>query len=139
MTQQGLLSIEMLLAQLEQIRKQHGDEAYEQARRGFAKSVILKNNGDKFVSNAFPDMDLDELRREAEAEQTVATGTPEQTMLAMLRQQVPNIKNQIQFNTFSGQGATTVIVSHNFIIPSKKTLQGTLEPVLERTHLHKIL
>lgn len=99
----GILNIEMLTEQLERIRSQLGDEAYEQARRGFAKSVILKDNGDKFIANAFPDMDIDELRKEAEADQAVnpaSSGTPEQVMMEMLRKQVPNIRTQAQFNTF---------------------------------------
>jgi hypothetical protein len=97
------MNIETLLQQLEKIRENHGDEAYEQARRGFAKSLILKPNGDEFIKRAFPDLDLDALRKEAEAEQqAVAQASPEEQMLAMIRQQVPNIKSQAQFNMFMG-------------------------------------
>jgi hypothetical protein len=95
------LSTEQLVTQLNRIREEHGEEAYQQARRGFAKGVILKPNGDKFITNAFPDMDLDELRKEAESEQaTAAKASPEEAMMGMIQQQIPNIKTQAQLNTF---------------------------------------
>ena len=99
----GLLSIEMLTEQLEKIRSQLGDEAYEQARRGFAKSVILKENGEKFIANAFPDMDVEALRKEVEAEGASnphPAGSPEAMLMEMMRKQVPNIRTQAHFNTF---------------------------------------
>jgi hypothetical protein len=96
------IGIEQLITHLNQIRERHGEEAFQQARRGFAVTLILKPNGDKFVSKAFPDLDLDDLRKEAEAQQTAAIGqtSPEELLMGMLRQQVPNIKTQAHYNTF---------------------------------------
>lgn len=95
------VNIEVLVSHLNRIREEHGEEAYHKARRGFALGLILKPNGDKFISNAFPDFDLDELRMEAESQQATAEkATPEEMMVGMLRQQVPNIKTQAQLNTF---------------------------------------
>lgn len=95
------VNIEQLVAHLNRIREVHGDDAYNEARRGFAVNLILKPNGDKFIGKAFPDLDLDELRKEAEAQQATAEKAgPEEMMMGMLRQQVPNIKTQAQLNTF---------------------------------------
>lgn len=96
------VSIEQLVTQLNRIREEHGEEAYDKARHGFALGIILKPNGDKFLTKAFPDMDLDALRKEAEASQrAVESATPEEMMMGMLRQQIPNLKTQAQLNTFT--------------------------------------
>jgi len=97
------VSIEALLAHLEQIRSKQGEEAFQQARRGFALSVILKPNGETFVLKAFPDLDIAELRKEAETSQTAAQqASPEEQMMGMIQQQCPNIKTQAQLNLFMG-------------------------------------
>ena len=111
MTTQEVTTKDML-THLQKIRETHGEETYEETRRDIARAMILKDNGDKFISNAFPDYDLDELRAEAEANQKVAVEAvggdpdkdtpPEQMMMNMMRASIPNLKNQAQYNLFMG-------------------------------------
>lgn len=105
------VSLSAMVAQLQKIREEQGEEAYNTARRDIAVALITKPNGDKFISQAFPDLDHDELRAQAEADQEAlkqAMGgggdgaTPEQMMLNMMRAQIPNLQNQAQFNLFMG-------------------------------------
>jgi len=98
------MSTQQIQEQLQKIRKEHGEVVYLQARRDLALSVILKPNGEEFVKNAFPDLDLGELREEAQKRlEALPEGqaTPEQVMLRLLQQQVPSIKTQGQFNLFA--------------------------------------
>jgi len=110
------VSIDTLLQHLNNIKEKHGEEAYKQARQGFAAGVILKPNGEEFLSRAFPDMDLDELRKGVEAEaQQAEQVSPEEQMMGMLQQQVPNIKTQAQLNTFmAAMDALRTCLNHYF-------------------------
>lgn len=94
------MTTKMLLGQLERIREEKGDEAFNLARRGLALDLILKPNGDKFIQNAFPDMDLDELRAEAQGGQQPVAASPEEMMLQMLKSQMPNLTTQGHYDTF---------------------------------------
>lgn len=104
------VSLDTMLAQLHQIREDHGEETYEATRRDIALAMVLKPNGEAFVSKAFPDYNIEELKAEAEqnrkkVEETITGGdaaTPEQMMLNMMRAQVPNLQNQAQFNLLMG-------------------------------------
>ena len=97
---QTAVSTDQLLAQLQKIREEHGEIAYEKARRDIATAVILKPNGEAFVRNAFPDLDIESLKKEAEQPVTPPAGPPEQVMLRMLQQQVPSIRTQGHYNLF---------------------------------------
>jgi hypothetical protein len=104
------VKIDEILAQLEQVRKTKGEEVYAKAKRDLALSVILNGNGEAFVKNAFPDLDIAELKKEATelrkqqpAFQTESGGlSPEAMMMQMLKQQVPSIRTQMHLNTFIG-------------------------------------
>jgi hypothetical protein len=91
-----------LVTHFEKIRSEQGEEAYQKARRNFALGMILKPRGDLFLKNAFPDLDLDALREEAEKSQPVPPPqvNPQEVMLNFMRQQVPNLKTQVQFDLF---------------------------------------
>lgn len=99
------LRIDQIQAQLTKLREQHGEEVYQKARRDIAVSVILKTNGEAFVTNAFPDLDLDELKAEAAKRSAPTPGEPsmdpEHVMLRLLQQQVPSIRTQGHFNLFT--------------------------------------
>ena len=102
MTQTHELSATKLREHLEAIRKSHGEEAYEKAKIDFAVALIAKPNGDLFLKNAFPDLDLGAVRAQAEARsqaQAVPTD-PTRVMVDVMRQQIPNLKTQAQLNAF---------------------------------------
>jgi hypothetical protein len=93
-----------LVSHFEKIRSEQGEEAYQKARRNFALGMILKPRGDEFVKQAFPDMDLEAIRAEAEQAQPqpppAVSQNPQEAMLQAMRQQIPNLKTQAQFNLF---------------------------------------
>lgn len=92
-----------LVAHFDKIRSEQGEEAYQKARKNFAMGMILKPRGDEFLKSAFPDMDIEALRAEAEKFQTQQqeqARNPQEMMLDAMRQQIPNLKTQAQFNLF---------------------------------------
>jgi len=93
-----------LVAHFEKIKAQQGEEAYQKARLSFALSMVLKPRGAAFVAQAFPDMDIEALRLEAQKlpphVQAPAGQNPQDVMLNAMRQQIPNLKTQAQFNVF---------------------------------------
>lgn len=95
------MNIEKVRAQLEQLRVDHGEAVYEQARRDLALALIDKTNGEEHIRLAFPDMNIEELKAQAAAAKVAAANeSPEQTMMRMLQQQIPSIKTQAHFNLF---------------------------------------
>ena len=95
------MKVEEILAQLEAVRVAKGEAVFQQTRRDLARTVILQPNGEAFVQNAFPDMDVAELRKEAAAAQAPAFGdNPDRFMAELLRKQMPSIRTQMHFNTF---------------------------------------
>lgn len=95
----GTMTIDMLHGQLDRIRKEKGEDAYNLARRGFALDLVLKPNGEAFIKNAFPDMDIEELKAEAQ-KQPPAAASPEEAMIQMLKAQMPNLTTQGHYDTF---------------------------------------
>ena len=100
-------NLDEVVAHLNGIRDTHGEEAFKQARLALAKQLLLANdNGAVFLKKAWPDLDLDEVRRLAKAEQEGKTTQakagqlPEQMMVQMMRDQIPNLKTQGQFDLF---------------------------------------
>lgn len=90
-----------LISHFEKIRSEQGEEAYQKARKNFALGMVLKPQGDEFLKQAFPDMDIEGIRAEAQKSQTQApSGNPQEMMLNAMRQQIPNLKTQAQFNLF---------------------------------------
>lgn len=94
-----------LLAQLQQIRATHGDQAYNDAVRSVALSLVGTPRGEEFVKQAFPELDLEELKSQAAEEkkvvqQAVPTGNPDELLMQVLRQQMPGLKSQGHFNIF---------------------------------------
>lgn len=94
------MNIEQITAHLERIREANGEVAFQQARRDLALSVVLQPNGDKFIANAFPDLNIEELKQEAQAKATADPTSPEQVMMKHLQQQVPSITTQGHLNLF---------------------------------------
>lgn len=100
------VKVDEIIAQLEQVRQTKGEAVYAKAKRDLALSVILNTNGEAFVKNAFPDLDIADLKREAtELRQQqpafpAAGMSPEAMMMQMLKQQVPSIRTQVHLNTF---------------------------------------
>jgi len=90
-----------LVSHFEKIRSDQGEEAYQKARKNFALGMILKPQGEEFIKQAFPDMDIEVIRAEAQKSQPPApSGNPQEMMLNAMRQQIPNLKSQAQFNLF---------------------------------------
>lgn len=95
--------VELLVEQLEKIRTNLGEEAYQQAKGAVIRGLILKPNGEAFLSKAFPGTDFSEFRREAAEAQasTPELPTDEQALIMRLLQVlVPNLKSQAHFNMF---------------------------------------
>lgn len=103
------MTIEQVQQELEKVRAAHGEKVYQQARRDLALSVILQPQGEAYVRKAFPDIDVEDLKQEAQriAEKVIESRTdsqqepPEQVMLRMIQQQIPSIKTQGHFNLFT--------------------------------------
>jgi hypothetical protein len=93
-----------LVTHFEKIRSEQGEEAYQRAVKNFALGMILKPRGDLFLKGAFPDLDLDAIRAEAEKSKVASPAqppeNPQQVMLNYMKQQVPNLKTQVQFDLF---------------------------------------
>lgn len=100
------VKVDEILAQLEQVRQLKGEEVYAKAKRDIALSVVLQPNGEAFVKNAFPDLNIEELKQEAaemrKQQPAFESGgmSAEAMMMQMLRQQVPSIRTQMHLNTF---------------------------------------
>jgi len=89
--------IEALKTQLENIRVRYGEEAYKSAATDVARTFIAQGGElEKVMRETFAGVvDFDNLQK---AEPTVLdSGNP---ILAAIRQQVPGIKTQAQFNAF---------------------------------------
>lgn len=102
MIKTGRMTAEQLLKQLEEVRTKHGEQAYEDAKRGLAQDIILKPNGETFLKNAFPDMDLEAVKAEAEQiqEEVAKASNPDELMRQMMTEQIPNLKTQAHYNFF---------------------------------------
>jgi len=110
------LSLNEIVAHLEKVRKEHGEETFQAQRMMLAKKVILGPNGETFLKKAWPGLDLGEVRRLAleeqqkRKEQAQAGQAPEQMMLKMLQQQAPNVKTQGQLQLY--MAAFNALSSH---------------------------
>lgn len=100
MTEVHKIPMTDLVSHFDKIRSEQGEEAYQKARKNFAMGMILKPRGDEFLKSAFPDMDIEALRVEAEKSQQDQARNPQEMMLDAMRQQIPNLKTQAQFNLF---------------------------------------
>jgi hypothetical protein len=92
-----------LVSHFQKIRTEQGEEAYQRAVKNFALGMILKPRGELFLQSAFPDLDLAAIREEAEKAQPSPPPPPEnpqEVMLNYMKQQVPNLKTQVQFDLF---------------------------------------
>ena len=92
-----------LVTHFQKIRNEQGEEAYHRAVKNFARGMILKPRGELFLQSAFPDLDLAAIREEAEKAQPSPPPPPEnpqEVMLNYMKQQVPNLKTQVQFDLF---------------------------------------
>jgi hypothetical protein len=93
-----------LISHFDKIRSEQGEEAYQKARKNFAMGMILKPQGDEFIKQAFPDMGIEAIRADAEKSQPSMGSDqaidPQEMMLTAMRQQIPNLKTQAQFNLF---------------------------------------
>lgn len=98
------LNVQQIQEQLQKLKAEHGEQVYLQARRDLALSLVLQPKGEEFIANAFPDLDVEELKAEAQKRlEALPEGpaTPEQVMLRLLQAQVPSIKTQGHFNLFT--------------------------------------
>lgn len=91
-----------LVTHFQKIRDEQGEEAYNRAVKNFALGMILKPRGELFLKGAFPDLDLKAIREEAEKAQPKPQPevNPQAVMLNYMKQQVPNLKTQVQFDLF---------------------------------------
>lgn len=103
------MSVDVGMAQmvetLKKIREEQGEEAFQNAAKAVARQVILKPNGAQYIQKVLepliPDLNLDDLRTQAEAKQQAAPqGDPQQALIQALGSQIPNLKTQAQFNVF---------------------------------------
>lgn len=91
------VSRDEFLKNLETIREQQGEEAYLRARQNFAVMFVLSPGGEEWLRMTFPDLDLEVVK--AEASKRTPPLSNEQ-MIGFLRTQVPNLKSQVEFDTF---------------------------------------
>lgn len=61
------IPIPQLLTQLDNLRRSHGDEAYEAARKAIIFQVIDSQHGPEFIRAAWPELDIEQLKKEAAA------------------------------------------------------------------------
>jgi hypothetical protein len=94
------ITIELFLEQLAKIRADLGEEAYLKARHEVILGIILKPNGEDFLSRAFPDIDLAPYKAEAEKIHKDAPKDPQSALIELLRQYMPGLKTQAQFDIF---------------------------------------
>jgi len=98
--------LDEVVAHLDKIREEHGDQAYQTARLALAKQLVMGPNGEEFLQRAWPDLDVAEVRRLAEGDQKAKQAKaqqgqlPEQVMVNMMKDQIPNLKTQGQFDLF---------------------------------------
>jgi len=76
---QAQIPIDMLVTQLEKLRKEHGEPAYEAARKAIIFQVIDAKNGVDFIKNAWPELDIETLRVEAAAHKAKHGGGADST------------------------------------------------------------
>jgi hypothetical protein len=103
-----------ILQRLSKIRTTMGEEAYEDAMYAVAVELYRRpHGGEALVLDTFPDIEMDlvqsmvypkeiedltSMARQPEPKQEAPT--QDMMMLNMMRQQMPNLKTQAQFNTF---------------------------------------
>jgi len=108
------LTVEQIAEHLRKIRSEQGEETYRLALRGFTKNLLLQGKAGSFIQDLLQkledNLDLEELKAEAEkmrqqqeeVEEVTKTATggrdPSQVMVEMMRQQIPNLKTQAQFD-----------------------------------------
>lgn len=91
-----------LLLHFQKIRQEQGEAAYEKARHDFAVAMVMKEHGEEYVKNLWPDLDIEALKEEAKTRfpQPPGGSSPEEAVLNAMRQQIPNLRTQAQFNVF---------------------------------------
>jgi hypothetical protein len=93
-----------ILQHLRKIRETQGEDAYQAVLLEVATDLYLRpHGGEGLVLDTFPDIDIERVKKSAEARKTAKappTQTPDMMMLNMLRQQMPALKTQAQFNVF---------------------------------------
>lgn len=100
-----------MLAQLEKVKKEHGEAAYTLACEGLAMSLISKPRGEEYIKKVLPHLDVEVIRQKAEQQKAAhggkedpvaaAADSPQEVMNDALRQNIPNLKTQAQFNVFT--------------------------------------
>lgn len=87
-----------LLKNLEKVRNDHGEEAYNNARMSLAKMLIFSPGGEAFLREAFPDLDLEAVKNTEVADTN--RETMQQDLISAIRTHVPNIRTQAQLDLF---------------------------------------
>jgi hypothetical protein len=138
---------DQMLTNLEKIRQDHGEEAYITASKGVAFQVLNKPGGEEYIKKVLSHLDIEQLKEEAKAhapapEVQPSSGTPEEAMLNMLRQQLPNLRTQAQFNIFNaGFDALRVALDSAFggdTAKFEKAKQALLQ-VFDLAHQSKVM
>jgi len=111
MADEGTVKVGMdqMLAQLEKVRQEHGDVAYNLACEGLAVSLITKPRGDEYIKKVLPHLDVEKIREKAKAQAAAGPatapntveGSPQEVMGEALRANIPNLKTQAQYNVFT--------------------------------------
>lgn len=95
------VSAELLIEQLEKLRADLGESAYQEAKTSLIRGLILKPNGEAFLAKVFPGTDFSEFRKQAEVEsQNQLPSNQQELLTSMLQILVPNLKSQAHFNLF---------------------------------------
>ncbi len=99
-----------LLEQLNRIREENGEEAYQQARRAFAKEFVKQGpKGSEFIRKLFPDLAYETIDAEVVAEQQAPLppkaspadmGTSDRLFIEAMRLSMPGLRTQAQFDAF---------------------------------------
>lgn len=94
-------SLDQILQNLESLRATQGEEAYKQAVDALAVMLINETSGVEWLKRAFPDLDLDRVRKlSADIAAKKAAAAPPNDMLALIRTHVPHLQTQAQLDLF---------------------------------------
>lgn len=90
------MNLEEVLKNLEVVRSQQGQDAYEKARHSLALMLVLQPRGEDFLKQAFPDLDLGPIREQAQG-QSAFQSTSQDQLMAFIRAYVPSLRTENQF------------------------------------------
>jgi len=89
------LTLEQTLSALNKIREESGEEPYMMARDRVVRSMLSTPQGEEIARKTFPELDLEKFKLTPDPQGPAAA-----TMAEALRNKMPNIKTEGQFQLF---------------------------------------